>query len=125
MPLDIQLQQLGGGLNVNGAVFGGQVVIQGQGAIRIGPGLPGGGQTLAPGATEYQGLSIEDAKGRRFVASKGVVEMSQFGADGVTVRATATFRPAEKGQEPARLVFTAARPSTIDVPFLVKDVPLP
>jgi hypothetical protein len=124
-PLDIQIPQLAG-INVNGAVFAGQIVIQGPGAIRIGPGGPAPvGQSLPAGATEYQGLSVEDAKGRRFTALKGVVEMGQYGPDGATFRITATFRPAAKEQEPARLVFTATRPATIDIPFVVKDVPLP
>jgi hypothetical protein len=128
LPLDIQMQQVAGGINMNGGIFAGQVVIQGQGAIRIGPGgivAPPTGQTLAAGATDYQGLSLEDDKGRRFAATKGVVEMSQFGPDGATLRVSATFRPADKGTEPHRLVFTANRPTTIDVPFLVKDIPLP
>jgi hypothetical protein len=68
---------------------------------------------------------MEDVKGRRFSVTKGVVETSQFGLDGATLRVSATFHPPEKGQEPARLTYTAARPTTIDVPFLVKDVPLP
>lgn len=126
VPLEIQMPQFGGAVAMNG-VFAGQIVIRGQGAVQFGPGgaVVAGGQPLAAGATEYQGLSLEDATGRRFTAVKGVAEPSQFGPDGVTMRVSVTFRPAEKGQDPARLVYTAPRPTTIDVPFLVKDVPLP
>jgi hypothetical protein len=125
MPPDVQLQQGVGALNMNGAVFAGQVVIQGGGAIRFGAGGPQpAGQALPSGTTEYQGLALEDAAGKRFTAPKGVVELSHLAQDGMTLRVTATFRPAEKTQEPARLVFTATRPATIDVPFTIKDVPL-
>jgi hypothetical protein len=110
---------IGGGMNLQmQAAFGGQVVIGGGGP-------PPAVRTLAAGTTEYHGLALEDAKGRRFTAPKGVQEMGQFGPDGSTMRITVTFRPTEPGQEPARLVFTATRPATIDIPFIVKDVPLP
>jgi hypothetical protein len=125
MPSDIQLPQGVGAINMNGGMFAGQIVIQGGGAVRIGGGGPQpAGQTLPSGTTEYQGLAVEDAAGKRFTAPKGVFELRQLGPDGMAFRITATFRPAEKTQEPARLVFSATRPATIDVPFTVKDVPL-
>ena len=127
VPLDIQLPQIGGG--INGVMIGGGINVQMQAAIVgqviIGPGGPAPNvRPIPPGSTEYQGLSLEDSTGRRFTATKGVAEPSHFGQDGSTLRVSVTFHPPAKGQEPARLVFTATRPATIDVPFVVKDVPL-
>jgi hypothetical protein len=126
LPPDVQLGQAavpgqaafiaGGGLVIQGG--GGVVIRQGFGPVaQQAPHLPAG-------TTEYQGLALEDAKGRRFTVSRGMVTWQQIGADGAVYRFTAAFKPAEAGQEPARLVFTATRPVTIEFPFLLKDVPL-
>jgi hypothetical protein len=127
LPLDVQLNQPGG---VNGMMFGGgfggQVVVR---AAVIGPG--GQQQQVTPtipavpnGTTEYQGLSLQDAKGRRFSVTRGMFEMNRFTQDGAVYQFTAVFKPAEAGQEPARLVLTASRPAMIEIPFTVRDVPL-
>ena len=78
-----------------------------------------------PGTTEYQGLSLEDARGRRFSVARGGVAENRFAQDGSVYQVTATFKPTEAGQEPARLVFTGTRPETVEIPFALKDVPLP
>jgi hypothetical protein len=105
------------------------VQLSGSGALQMVPGggvrqVRSGDTQLPAGATEFQGLSIEDGKGRRFAATRGSAEMSQFAQDGVTFKFTATFKPADAGQQPTRLVFTATRPATIEIPFSLKDIPL-
>jgi hypothetical protein len=130
MPLGIQLPQMGGA--VNGMMIGGGVQIQGNVIIRqVGPGgfgqvvQNGAAQVLPAGTTEYYGFALEDAKGRRFSATHGQVESSRFSPEGTTLQVTITFHPVAADQEAGRLVFTASRAATIDVPFTVKDVPLP
>ena len=70
------------------------------------------------------GLSLEDSKGRRFAAARGGVSESRFTREAAVHQFTTTFKPAEPGQEPSRLVFTGTRPATIEIPFVVKDIPL-
>jgi hypothetical protein len=118
MPRDVQLTQQG----VAAVQFAGQLQLQG-GLIRVnraGGDMP----TLPAGATDYMGLALEDAKGQKFTASRGMFEMNRFAMDGSTIQFTTVFKPTEPGQEPARLVFTATRPATIEFPFTVKDIPL-
>jgi hypothetical protein len=135
MPPDVQLPQVGGGMNgaFNGVMVGGGVLqIQGNIAMKqivIGPGNVVMNQSsqgqLRPGETEYLGLAIEDAKGKRFTVTRGQLENPRFGTEGTTLQLTVTFRPLAEKDEAARLVFTATRLATIDIPFAVKDVPLP
>ncbi len=110
------------------AGLGGQVQFQGVvgigGVVQRAAGPGAQPQPLPAGTTEYQGLALEDARGRRFAAARGLVELTRFGPDGSAYQFTATYKPAEAGQEPARLVFTATRPATVEIPFAVKDVAL-
>ena len=104
-------------------------------AARGGPGqLPGalwpGGNLAVPPtplvSVEYSGLSLVDAKGRRFEVGQAQQELTQFGPQGWTYAITVAFRTTAEGAgEPARLVFTGSRPTMIEVPFTLKDVPLP
>jgi hypothetical protein len=118
MPRDVQLSQQG----VAAIQVAGQLQLQG-GLIRVNR---GGGDlpTLPAGATDYMGLALEDAKGQKFTASRGMFEMNRFAMDGSTIQFTTVFKPTDAGREPARLVFTATRPATIEFPFTVKDIPL-
>jgi hypothetical protein len=118
LPTDVQLAANGAGV----MAMPGQLQIQ-AGVIRQ---MRGAAEPniLAPGATEFMGLSLEDSKGKRFTAVRGGTTESRFTPEAAVHQLTATFKPAEPGQEPIRLVFTATRPATIEVPFLVKDVPL-
>ncbi len=119
LPLDVQLVQQGvGGIQMAGQmqVFPGGVVRQ----MR-----PGGEMSNLPArSTDFQGLALEDATGRRLAATRGILGNSRFGHDGAVFEITATFKPADAEQEPTRLVFTATRPATIEIPFAVKDIPL-
>ena len=118
MPTDVQLQG-------NGAVqIAGQMrIVAGGGIIRqVGPN--GEASHLPAGATEFQGLALEDAKGRRFAATRGQIEMTQFAQQGMTFKFKTTFRPTDASWQANRLIFTATRPATIEIPFAFKDVPL-
>jgi hypothetical protein len=119
LPLEVQLAQQGAGA----VQMAGQIQMIPGGVVRqMRPGaeVP----SLPPGTTEFQGLTLEDGKGRRFAATRGTVESSRFGQDGAVFQVTATFKPADAGQEPTRLVFTASRPAIVEIPFAVKDIPL-
>jgi hypothetical protein len=75
--------------------------------------------------TDYQGLSIEDAAGRAFPAAMGATEITGLFQDHYTVHVMAIFRPPVIGAEPARVRLAVQRPTTVDVPFVLRDVPLP
>jgi hypothetical protein len=77
-----------------------------------------------PPATDFQGLSVEDAQGRRLPLVQGSDPDIEWTEGGLACVITARFRR-EGGAEPARLVFTASRLTAINVPFTLKDVPLP
>jgi hypothetical protein len=86
----------------------------------------GGGAASGPaGGTDYQGLSLEDAQGRRLTVVRGTHEVKFLTPQTYACQITAVFRPTAAGAEPARLVLTAMLPATIEVPFTLKDVPLP
>jgi hypothetical protein len=69
------------------------------------------------------GLALYDAKGQPIPMG---VTMAQARHDGKTMmwEYTMTCQP-EKGQEASKLVFSGTRVVTIDIPFELKDVPLP
>jgi hypothetical protein len=73
--------------------------------------------------TDYEGLSLEDRHGRRLPVVGGSRELKSA-PHGYSIQILASFR-AENDAEPARLVLTLPRPVLIDVPFTLKDVPLP
>jgi hypothetical protein len=119
---DVQLGQgttvvARGGLPVPMAAGRGMVLQQM--VASSGPGTP-------PGSTEFCGLALEDAKGRRFEVGQAQQELTQFGPQGLTYAITVAFRTTAEGAgEPAKLVCTGSRPAIIEVPFTLKDVPLP
>jgi hypothetical protein len=122
LPPDVLLTTQAGMPNVAMGQFagGGGVVFRG------GVGPSGQLPALPSGTTENIGLSLEDAKGRRFTVVRGnALESQRFGVDGGSYQFTTVFKPAEKDQEPVRLAFAASRPATIEIPFALKDVPLP
>ena len=82
-------------------------------------------EPTAVGGDEYQGLTLEDAGGTRWQMTSGVTELVGLFAQSFTVRVTATARPPTPGAIPAKLVFLVRRPTAVDVPFVLRDVPLP
>jgi hypothetical protein len=77
------------------------------------------------GGDDYQGLMLEDANGRRWAVTSGSTEVAGLFPQWFTVRMTATFHPPATDADLARVVFRARRPVAIDVPFTLRDVPLP
>jgi hypothetical protein len=77
------------------------------------------------GDPDYQGLRILDAAGRRFEAVAGETAITGLFPQWYTVRITALLRPPSPEVEAAKLTFAIRRPVTIDVPFVLRDVPLP
>jgi hypothetical protein len=82
-------------------------------------------EPTAVGGDEYQGLTLEDAGGTRWQMTSGVTELVGLFAQSLTVRVTATARPPTPGAIPAKLVFLVRRPTAVDVPFVLRNVPLP
>ena len=69
-------------------------------------------------------LSLVDEKGQAFKLSavdSKVVDQET----GDTVEYTLTFQPPSGAPKPAKLTYIGQRLTTIDVPFVLKDVPLP
>jgi hypothetical protein len=87
-------------------------------------GLGNAASPMSPASgTDYEGLSLEDSQGRRLPVVGGSQEVKST-PQGYVTRILASFR-AEPDAEPARLVLTLPRPVLVDVPFTLKDVPLP
>lgn len=78
------------------------------------------------GTSEFDGLSLVDTKGRKFEVGQAQKELTQFGPQGWTYNIAVAFRTTAEGMgEPAKLMFTGSRPTMVEVPFTLKDVPLP
>jgi hypothetical protein len=77
------------------------------------------------GDPEYQGLCLTDATGRPFKAVAGDTVISGLFPQWYTVRITALMRPPTPDVEAAKLTFAVRRPATMDVPFVLRDIPLP
>ena len=72
----------------------------------------------------YMGLSLVDDKGQSFQLV-GVSSSVRILGGTVTRESTLTYQP-QKGQgDPSKLIFSGSRIVTVDVPFTLKDVPLP
>jgi hypothetical protein len=84
---------------------------------RGGPGLP------VPPAVAAEQLSLRDAHDRKapLVSSTAATATG----NGKAWEFTLVYRPDPGQGEPARLVYTGRRTATIEVPFTLKDVPLP
>ncbi|HEX4592040.1 MAG TPA: hypothetical protein VH120_19050 [Gemmataceae bacterium] len=74
---------------------------------------------------EYQGLAVLDAAGRRFAAVSGDTMITGLFPKHYSVRMTAGFRPPAAGTAAARVTFAVRRPTMLDVPFVLHDLPLP
>jgi hypothetical protein len=118
--------QLNGNLQINGNV-----------QIQIAPAPPNGGLPPVPvvlqGAANYNnfGLELIDAKGApiklaKLLLTRCQIQVVQAFQGDVAVRttvATMAFHP-ERDQEAAKLVFRGTRLTSVDVPFVLNDVPV-
>ena len=122
-PPDVQAAQ--------GAVVAnrGPVQIQGQGVVIQRMVIMGGVAplpSLPAGTNEFSGLSLVDAQGRRFEIGQANQDSTQIGPQGFVYNLTVVFRTSARDfTEPAKLVFTGTRPTTVEVPFVLRNVPLP
>ncbi len=72
----------------------------------------------------FNGLSMVDAKGQ---GHQLVGVQSQAQSDGKTIKYqyTLTYKVAKDQGDPAKLTFSGSKLATVEVPFNLKDVPLP
>ncbi len=120
LPPGVQpVQPPGGGILAG--LPGAQVV---PGGVMIRPVPAVNTQMTVAGGTDCQGLTLEDARGRRYAVLRGHAEFVPT-PQGGTFRIAARFGPPERGSEPVRLVVLAHRAVTVEVPFSLRDVPLP
>jgi hypothetical protein len=73
----------------------------------------------------YLGLALLDDRGQAFQLAGVPHQQTRFNGVAVTREATLLFRPHQGQGEAARLVFAGSRHVTLDVPFVLKNVPLP
>jgi hypothetical protein len=107
---------------------GGSSSLAGRGGRFAGPwgGIQAGEpDPVAASGTEFQGLSIDDSVGRRFSPDTGATCLVGLFPQHYTVRVTAKYRPPAAGAAPARVGFAVRRPTAVDVPFVLRDVPVP
>jgi hypothetical protein len=74
---------------------------------------------------EYQGLTLEDSAGKRWPVATGMTELTGLFEQSFRTRVTATFRPPTPGATPAKLAYLVRQATIVDVPFVLRDVPLP
>ena len=89
--------------------------------IQIGPGA-------APGATPFvfqaPGITLVDEKGKAIPQTGGAPPKYQFVPGGQPkVEYTQEYK-LDKDQKPAKLVLSASKTATLEIPFTFKDVPL-
>ena len=78
---------------------------------------------VAASGTTYSGLQLLDDKGTPITMQQVQSGRTTTSQGGRTVSATLIFRP-KKEQEAAKIAFKGTRLATVDVPFLLKDVPV-
>jgi hypothetical protein len=98
-------------------VLGGQVRVGRGGRVRVVAGSNGGPVADANPA-------VVDADGKNLPVTKVETRPNPFG-DGSSVEITLTCQTSKAGAESARLVYSGPRTHVIQVPFTLKDVPLP
>jgi hypothetical protein len=115
LQIEVPAQELLGKLN-------GRVIIRGNGAL-------GRRGFFAPGAIGGEPISIDsfellDRKGQSFQRGDGSCERILLG-NGLSQKIELLYHAREGQGEPAKLVYSGRRITVIDVPFVLKDVPLP
>lgn len=102
-----------------------QIQIQKQFAGGRGGVVFGGGGLIAP----MQGLSVQDDKGNTLPIQMGPQQFRLIqGANGANVffaTYTITCEPGKDQGDPAKLVYLGRKRVTVDIPFTLKDIPLP
>ncbi len=96
-----------------------RIVMSGARGVRRGP-VPG--MLVPPPVAAWQ-LALLDASGRKL--SLADTSSPTISADGKSWELTLLYRPSATQGAPARLLYTGRRCTTVEVPFTLKDVPLP
>jgi hypothetical protein len=84
---------------------------------------PWWGRDTEAGSPESTAFTLLDARGRRFSLASGEVQGTL--AKGLRHDFTLVFQPLPDRAPPIRLLYNARRPVTVEVPFTLRDVPLP
>lgn len=74
--------------------------------------------------TDCQGLAMVGSTGDRWMVTQNDAEIWSMDEDSFVVRISATFSPTTPRQEMGRLTFAVRRPLLVEVPFLLRDIPL-
>jgi hypothetical protein len=85
----------------------------------------GGARAVGGFTADPMGLSLEDDKGKAFQLINVPSRRFKIANNTVTHEITLMFKPQEKQGEPARLHYTSTRLVNIELPFTLKDVPVP
>ena len=70
-------------------------------------------------------LSLQDARGQAYRLVKVDLRETLPNVSGLVQEFSLTYRPQREQGEPARLVFNGTRTATVDIPFTLRNVPLP
>jgi hypothetical protein len=74
---------------------------------------------------DFLGVALFDAKGHKFAVELNSHTLTANNA-GLVQQFTVTYHPTPVvAGEPVKLTFTGSRPTTVEVPFVLRDVPLP
>jgi hypothetical protein len=119
-----QAQAVVAQVQANGAVVVRQVQVQGQNAIGFAVAGPGG---MAMPLAGYNGIALLDDKGNAVpVLIQQQIGFRPVQAGQKNVQEHIFVFQLEKGQsEDVKLVFLGRKQTSIDIPFTLKDVPLP
>jgi len=107
-----------------GNPLGGNLQIQGAGQIRVGV-VQIGGNVIAGNPGADLGLSLLDAKGQPFQLVSNPIRQWKINNNQVSHELTLHFKPQPGQAEPAKLIHSGVRLAVMEIPFSLKDVPLP
>lgn len=77
------------------------------------------------GGADFLGVALFDAQGHKFAVELNNHTLTANN-QGLVQQFTVTYHPTSAvAGEPVKLTFTGSRPTTVEVPFVLRDVPLP
>jgi hypothetical protein len=121
--LRIRMENLPGRNPLAGRVLNGAVQVQ---RIQVQVGGVGGAQRIEMIGGSTAGLpSLEDAQGRSYRLVQSPSTSVRVNNGQVTEEMTLVYRPNPGQGEPARLVLNGHRAVTVEIPFTLRNVPLP
>ena len=82
-----------------------------------------GGRQL-PGGTNQQDFTLFDDKGE-VIPRVSTSMRTSTGKAGMAIQYELTFDPAKNKGAPSKLIYSARNPVTVEIPFTLKNVPLP